>query len=176
MNEYEVLDIALDYLNEDSSKKIIEEKDINFFGTKTKIEIRSYDNKINKQLLNKVDNILKTICNPSLYDYLYKINSNYFEGEINDDSYYDGKTIKSGKDLRDSIDITHRNTAIIISDKHNVIYFCGEYWPDEEHGFSIAFPKGNFVKHPQSSQVRKDYYDEHHNPKYTFLGQWSDCL
>jgi hypothetical protein len=157
------------------SYEIITTKDMNFDGVKIKINIKDSYNSKDSKLVQKVDSVLKTICSPSLYGYLYNLDKDFYETEINTDPYYDGKTIKSGKDLMNAIkeEITNKNTCLYIDGQRNCIYFCGEYWIDPEHGFSIVFPGGNFVK-AKSNKDKK--YDSHYNPLITYIGQYSDAL
>jgi hypothetical protein len=146
----------------------VDSREINFDGIKTTIPIKT-DNPDSK-LLDKVDSVLKTVCSPSLYNYLYKMEKRYYEDEVNTDPYYDGKKIQSGKDLMNACkeQITHKNTKIFINDRRNMIYFCGEYWCDEEHGYCITFPGGKFVKGNESSNK--------YNSKITRMGLYSDAL
>ena len=156
----------------ESYQEVCNPKEINFFGTKTTIKVKSDDPK--SKLISKVDSVLKTICNASLYNYLYNLDKDFYEKEINEDPYFNGKKIKSGEDLKNALkeQITHKNTNIFISNYHNAIYFCGEYFIDDEHGYSIVFPKGNLIKgKPGDSKLDKQY-----KPLITYIGQYSDPL
>lgn len=156
----------------ESSYSEVNTKDIIFDGIKTKVKIKC-DNKDSK-LLSKVDSILKIVCSSSLYNYLYTLDKDLYEKDINQDPYFDGKTIKSGKDLMNAIkdQITHKNTAVFVDNYKNCIYFCGEYWIDEEHGYSIVFPEGKFIKGKAGAKK----YDSNYKPVITFIGQYSDPL
>ena len=152
--------------------------DGSFNGKKFTAKIKT-DNPDSK-LMSKVQSVIKTVGSISLYNYLYESDKNFYRDEVNTDSYYDGKKIESGKDLMNSIEINHKNSTIFVNDRRNTIYFCGEYWVDPEHGFSITFPGGKFVKADKALygelQLRKERYDSHWIPQFTFMGLYSDSL
>lgn len=117
--------------------------------------------------LNECLNLLNSY---ELFDYLYSYHIEMFE-DINSDIYFNGKTIKSGIDLINSItEITQ------IAYYNKVIYICGEYWCDPEHGFSIKFPNGKFIKSKYNSYDynRDEGKDVKYKPICTLLGQSSD--
>ena len=121
-------------------------------------------------MLKVIPSIVKLIEGKELWDYLYKLHEDMFY-EINEDPYFDGKTIKSGKDLKNAIDTRYKIT-IFIDEYDECVYFCGEYWCDEEHGFCVTFPDGKFVKAKEGKKKKgKDY-----SPYYTYLGQFADAL
>ena len=124
--------------------------------------------------MNNIDKVLKAICMESLYNYLYKLNKDFYTYEINEEPYFKGKQINSGKDLYNSIDITDKNTSIFVCDDkyRKCIYFAGEYWVDDEHGFSITFPNGKFVRAGKDGKTVNSNYV----PIATGIGQYSDCL
>lgn len=124
-----------------------------FNGKNNEIEL---DDSIKDEMLEKVENCLLLMNNIELFDYLYMSSKEMFE-YINDDPYFNGKTIKSGEDLKNSIE-----EIKLIAYKDNTYYICGEYWCDDEHGFSISFPDGNFIKENSSNS--------------TFLGNFDDYL
>ena len=142
--------------------------EIEFNGKKYEVNLENIEeNNIN------LEECLTALNNDELFDYLYNYQIKMFE-EINNEPYFEGKTIKSGKDLKNSIE-----SIDLISYNNEVIYVCGEYWCDPEHGFSIAFPKGKFIK----SQYSNYEYDRDQGetvdyiPVCTVLGQFSDgCL
>lgn len=148
----------------DELKKII----TFYFNNKTfKVQIIS-DQEVDIDLTE----CLKLLNNDELFDYLYSYHIKMFE-EINNDAYFNGKTIKSGKDLINSI--TEISQIVYYN---NVVYICGEYWCDPEHGFSIKLPNAHFIKSKYNSY---DYNrDEGKTVKYipicTVLGQFSDYL
>lgn len=119
-----------------------------------------------------LDSVLKILDSNELYDYLYNYHKKEFE-EINNDSYFNGKTIKSGMDLKNSIE-----EIKLIAYYDNVIYVCGEYWCDPEHGFSIKFPNGEFVKSKFDSfdYDRDEGKESDYKISCTLLGQYSDYL
>ena len=119
-----------------------------------------------------INDCLIALNNNELFDYLYKYHKNMFD-EINNDPYFDGKTIKSGEDLKNSI-----QDLKVIAYKKGVVYICGEYWCDPEHGFSIKFPNGKFIKSEYDSfdYNRDEGKDANYTPKCTILGQYSDYL
>ena len=140
-------------------------KIIEFNGTKYNVQLelenfKEYD----------LDNCLKTLNTDELFNYLYNYHNNFFN-EINEDPYFEGKKIESGKDLKNSIE-----SIEIITIKDDVIYICGEYWCDPEHGFSIAFPKGNFIKSQYNFfEYNRDVgLDVDYIPCCTVLGESSD--
>ena len=157
------------------SSEMIDKKEVNFFGTKVTIPVIKSDDeeKISDKLLSKVDNAIKYITTPALYNYLVKLHSKMFD-EISNDDYFDGKSIKSGNDLIEAIkeQIKHKNTMIFVSERYNTIFLCGEYWCDDEHGYSISFPGGKFIKaNSLDNAFNKDY-----EPVATALGQYSSYL
>ena len=117
--------------------------------------------------LNECLNLLN---NDDLFEYLYNYHIKMFE-EINNDKYFNGKTIKSGKDLKNSIEQISQ-----IAYHNNVLYICGEYWCDPEHGFSIKFPNGKFIKSKNAfyDYNRDEGKDVNYIPSCTLLGQFSD--
>lgn len=138
------------------------------FGKNAKVVIyeNEYDNiKIDDSTANAVLKMVGT--NKSIYDYLYKSSSSMFD-EINSDPYYKGKKITSGNDLIKAMTEDLKYSMYI---KQGCIYFCGEYWVDPEHGFSIWFPNGKFVKASNGK-----YQDTKYKPIATKLGQHSDGL
>lgn len=169
LEDYVEGQLPLHSLNENYN--LLKEIPVNIFGNKINLKIKC-DEKLNKKLESKIDNVIKYISAKSLYNYLYNLNKNYYDSEINSDPYYDGKTIKSGTDLLKSIDFNHKNTTLFLDSDRNCIYFCGEYWVDPEHGFSIVFPNGNFIK----GEGKDKKYDSKYNPLFTFMGQYSDAL
>ena len=88
-----------------------------------------------------IKSISQTLNNNEVWEYLYEENKDWFEKEINNDPYYKGKKIESGKDLKTSIE-----KISAIGQYKNIVYVAGEYWVDDEHGFSISFPNGKFTK------------------------------
>lgn len=122
------------------------------------------------EMYKRVPSIVKLIEGDALWNYLYNSEKDYYESEINNDPYFDGKTIKSGKDLKNSIK-TEYKMAIIIDNYYDCTYFCGEYWVDPEHGFAITFPHGKFIK----AQNRK-YRDKNWKPIATYIGQFDEAL
>ena len=113
---------------------------------------------------------LKLLNSDELFNYLYSYHIKMFE-DINIDAYFNGKTIKSGNDLKNSISKISQ-----IAYYNNVIYICGEYWCDPEHGFSIKFPNGKFTKskYPSYNYDRDEGQDAQYIPNCTLLGQFSD--
>ena len=71
-----------------------------FNGKNNEIEL---DDSIKDEMLEKVENCLLLMNNFELFDYLYMSSKEMFE-YINDDPYFNGKTIKSGEDLKNSIE------------------------------------------------------------------------
>ena len=138
------------------------------FNNKTFTVKMESDKKIDVNL----DDVLKVLYSEELFDYLYDYHKEMFD-EINNDSYFAGKTINSGEDLKNSIE-----EIKLIAYFNGVIYICGEYWCDPEHGFSIKLPNGKFIK---SKYNKYDYSrDEGEKARYTItctlLGQYSDYL
>jgi len=119
-----------------------------------------------------ISECLKALDSDELFNYLYRYHIHMFN-EINSDPYYEGKTVKSGKDLKESI-----KKIKIIACKKGVVYICGEYWCDPEHGFSIKFPGGKFVKSKYDvfDFDRDEGKDASYIPKCTVLGHFSDYL
>lgn len=117
-----------------------------------------------------LDECLKLLNNDELFEYLYNYHIKMFE-EINSDKYFNGKTIKSGKDLKNSIE-----QISLIAYYKKVIYICGEYWCDPEHGFSIKFPNGKFIKsiYDFFDYNRDEGKDVAYIPICTILGQFLD--
>ena len=181
IEQMKVLDEALAFLNEeagDDREDIIGHVGIKVFGRTYNIEIGTnrwkgqYANVSYTQQIQAVNKLAKLVTDISLYNYLYNHDKEWYTEEINDDPYYDGKKINSGMDLMKSIDWGHKNTMFMVDPKTKVIYFCGEYWVDEEHGFSIYFPNGKFVKGKPGERV----VDEHWVPIYTGMGQYADSF
>lgn len=129
-----------------------------------------YNVKLNsdKEIDVNVDDCLKILNNEELFDYLYNYHLALFD-EINNDSYFNGKTIKSGQDLKNSIEEIKS-----IAYFEGIVYICGEYWCDPEHGFSISFPNGKFVKSKYDSyDYDRDKGEENeYVPVCTLLGQY----
>ena len=119
-----------------------------------------------------INSVLKLVgSNKSLYTYLYTQNKSLYDDEINKNPYFDGKTIQNGIDLLKAMTNDTRYTLVVTE---KTVYFCGEYWIDPEHGFSISFPNGKFVKAEKESRmtdIRNKYRTE-----ITVLGQFSDAL
>lgn len=152
-------------------------KSINFFGKELNIRhvYLSGGTETSIPIDSKIEQVLKIFStNKGLYNYLYKIHNKLFN-EINNDSYFDGKKIKSGNDLIKAIqDNNGKNIIDIYFDKrNNVYYICGEYWCDDEHGYSICFPGGRFVQ--AKSIDYKDWYKDY-VPVATILGQYDNAL
>ena len=178
--ELEALDEALTFLNESTKDDVIGDVDIKVFGRVYNIQIKTnrWENEYSReshnydQQIQAAIKLSKVVSDISLYNYLYTLNKNYFRDEINTDPYYNGKQINSGSDLMKSIDFGHKNTKFYVDPKTKVIYFCGEYWPDEEHGFSITFPNGKFVKgKPGERTVDKNWI-----PIATAMGLYADAF
>lgn len=135
---------------------------------------KNYNLKIEGEQETNIDisKCLDTLNNDELFDYLYKYHIDMFNN-INGDSYFEGKKIKSGKDLKNSIE-----QIKVISCKNGVIYVCGEYWCDPEHGFSIKFPQGKFIKskYDTFNYNRDEGKDSGYIPICTLLGQFSDYM
>lgn len=139
---------------------------INFNGKDYALKVSG---EISTDNLNECLNYLNS---DELFDYLYKYHKDMFD-EINNNPYYDGDTINSGLDLKNSIE-----QLKVIACVNDVIYICGEYWCDPEHGFSIKFPGGKFIK---SKYDTFDYdrdvgKDANFIPVCTILGQFTDYL
>ena len=119
-----------------------------------------------------INKCLNALASDELFDYLYKYHIEMFK-EINGDTYFKGKTIKSGEDLKKAIE-----KIKVIGYKDGVIYICGEYWCDPEHGFSIKFPGGKFIKskYDNFNYDRDEGKDVDYIPNCTILGQYSDYL
>ena len=152
-------------------------KSINFFGKELNIRhvYLSGGTETSIPIDSKIEQVLKIFStNKGLYNYLYKIHNKLFN-EINNDPYFDGKKIKSGNDLIKAIqDNNGKNIIDIYFDKrNNVYYICGEYWCDDEHGYSICFPGGRFVQ--AKSTDYKDWYKDY-VPVATILGQYDNAL
>ena len=135
---------------------------------------RTFNAKIenDKEIDINLDNIIKILNSSELYDYLFNYHKKMFD-EINNDSYFDGKTIKSGRDLKNSIE-----DIKLVAYFNEVIYICGEYWCDPEHGFSIKFPNGEFIKSKYDSfdYNRDEGKETGYKISCTLLGQYSDYL
>ena len=127
-----------------------------------------------KTLMKKIDNVLKIAgTNKSLYSYLYMISKDFID-DVNDDPYFDGKCCNSEKDLMDALEFTH---VIVDTRRGNTcIYLAGEYWLDDEHGFSITFPDGKFIKAKRDANGYYKTRDSHYAPIATGLGQFSDSF
>ena len=67
---------------------------------------RVYIKSPSKDLLTDsiIKSISQTLNNNEVWDYLYDENKEWFDKEINNDPYYKGKKIESGKDLKSSIE------------------------------------------------------------------------
>lgn len=128
---------------------------IEFNGAEYDVEIIG-----DKELDIEINDCIDILNSDELFDYLYE-NTKWMFDEINSDPYFEGKTITSGEDLKNSIEEISQ-----IGYKRDVIYICGEFWCDPEHGFSISFPNGKFVKKGDAEE----------GSKFTVLGQFSDCL
>jgi hypothetical protein len=140
---------------------------INFFGKPMKVKVHIDERDKDSALINTFDRLLKSVGSSNqLWGYLYNQRKKMFD-EVNKDPYYDGKTCKSGKDLINSVG---RIDYIGIS--RDIVYICGEYWIDDEHGFSISFPNGKFVRLKDGEKL----YDTRYIPIGTVLGQYADAL
>jgi hypothetical protein len=169
------LDSVLEaYFNETNNS---DANSINFFGKELNIRhvYLSGGTETIIPIDSKIEQVLKIFStNKGLYNYLYKIHNKLFN-EINNDPYFDGKKIKSGNVLIKAIqDNDGKNITDIYFDKiYNVYYICGEYWCDDEHGYSIRFPSGRFVQ--AKSTDSKDWYKDY-VPIATILGQYDNAL
>ena len=140
---------------------------ISFFGKSVQLKLNKNLDKAPEEIKKKYNKIINMCCNnKSLYSYLYSINVQLWK-EVNEDSYYEkDQKIKSVQDLINSID-TKQKISLYYNEYNKNVYFSGEYWVDPEHGFSINFPNGEFVKGDQ----------KYNNvDKCTRLGQYSDGL
>lgn len=148
----------------------------NFFGTKKKVLVKDYykNQKFYEENKEMVEKALKTFCsNKSLWSYLYTISEKWIS-EINNDPYFDGKKCESGADLIQAVKDDKKNQLdIFLQDENNniVVYICGDYWLDDEHGFSVNFINGEFVKCKGSKVTYSD-----HRPTCTVLGQYDNAL
>ncbi len=141
------------------------EKIIKFNGKEYNVDIEFCENV-------DIEKCVDILNSDELFDYLYAYHIDMFN-EINEDPYYNGKTVKSGKDLKNSIE-----KISLIKSKNGVVYICGEYWCDDEHGFSIKLPNGEFVKSQYSTfDFSRDQGKEvNYKPICTLLGQYSDSF
>jgi hypothetical protein len=141
---------------------------IKFFGKPMQVKVHLKERDVNSELIKMFNGVLKKVCNSKeLWSYLYSTSKSWIE-DVNDDPYFKGKTCKSTKDL---IDAVEKINYIGIS--QNAIWVCGEYWIDPEHGFSIAFPNGKFVR---SASDKSPSYDSKYNVTSTGLGQYGDAF
>ena len=133
---------------------------------------KEYNVKVDNEEGIDINECITALNNDELFNYLYNYQIDFFN-DINTDPYFDGKTIKSGEDLKNSIE-----EISLISCRDGVIYICGEYWCDPEHGFSIKFPGGKFVKseHNTYNYNRDEGKYAKYIPVCTLLGLYSDCL
>ena len=146
------------------------------------INIKLNENEYNVPLLNSnneiitgedydldLTEILDVLNGDELYDYLYRYQINKFEDINRNSDLFDGKKINSGDDLKQSI----QNIKQLVY-SNGVVYVCGEYWCDPEHGFSIKFPNAKFIK---SGYNLYDYdRDESFITVCTLIGEYSDYL
>ena len=138
---------------------------ISFFGKSIKIEFSKELENDPEEIKNKFNKILNLCCNgKQLYSYIFHLYPKLWK-EINEDSYFEkDQKINNTNDLINSIDTKH--TFLLNYNKYyKIVYFCGNCWFDDEHGFSFSFPNGDFVK---GKDIRS--YD------ITRLGQYSDGL
>lgn len=135
--------------------------DLKFDGKKYSLRVARVDNENGIDI--DISECLDAMDEDDLFDYLYGYHI----------SYFDGTEIKSGKDLKKSIE-----EIKVIAYVRGVIYICGEYWYDPEHGFSIKFPRGKFIKseHDTYDYQRDEGKDVNFIPQCTILGQYSDYL
>ena len=140
---------------------------VNFNGNEYDLRVDS-----TKGINVDISECLKAIDSDELYEYLYQYQKHMFD-EINGDPFFEGKTIKSGNDLKNAIE-----ELKVIACKRDVVYICGEYWCDPEHGFSIKFPNGKFVKSEFETYEynRDEGAAANYTPKCTVLGLYSDYL
>lgn len=147
------------------------------------IKISEHNSGNVEKLMTKIDSVVKTFCtNKALYGYLYKAAEeeygDYYWRQSDDEE--EGKFCKSGADLLDAIkeDIKRYGAKLIVQDYYNTLAICGEYWIDEEHGFSISFPQGKFVKKdsPESKEILKANDNDRYTPYYTKIGHHSDFM
>lgn len=116
----------------------------------------------NEDLVKNLKSTVKLISSKSLYDYLYEYHKKMFD-DIND--YEDG-SISSGSDLMKSL-----HDIDLVTIDNDTVYVSGQCDWDDEHGFSIAFPSGKFVKNSTMDGNHKNDYDKsnHYQPRYTVL-------
>ena len=116
---------------------------VSFFGKTYKCTV--YYENMKKEDIPAAKERLKTFLkekpwnNKKVFDELFKTNSRLIKS-VNEDPYFDGKKVNNGNDLLKSIS---RIDVIQVSKRH--IVMSGEYWLDDEHGFSIDFPNGKFI-------------------------------
>lgn len=120
-------------------------------------------------MLKAIPSIVKLIEGTELWGHLYKLQKDYYD-DINDDPYFEGRKVKSGKDLKNSIDTKYK-VEIYIDAYRNCVYFCGDYWCDPEHGFAVTFPDGKFIKKKDGKPKENKYF-----PYYTYLGSYDEAL
>ena len=157
-------------VSESKSYEVGDTIEIKFNNNRFNVKIKTSGDNDNVDLLSKVDSCVKALNSSDLWNYLYKYHIKLFQ-DINSDSYFDNKKIKSGSDLKKSIE-----EIKVIMIRKDCIYIAGEYWCDPEHGFSICFPKGKFIKSKYDTYDynRDEGKDAKYIPQVTVLGGYDN--
>lgn len=151
----------IDYINEamkqstDDDQKYIS---VSFNGKsyKAELDIRKGSN---EDLASNIKNIVKLINSKAVFDYLYSHHKNFLA------DVYEYENIKSGTDLMKAI-----YNIDLVTIKYDTVYVSGYCDWDQEHGFSVAFPNGKFVKSNKPAEYKSDYDENnHYQPRYTVL-------
>ena len=146
-------------------------KKVPLLGKQAEVTVYIYGGLDKTEVDKRIDNFIrsKTFEDQKIWDALYKKNKSYFE-EINNDPYFNGKKIASPSDLKKSLEIT------AISVHKGSLHVKGEWWGDPEHGFSINFPKDNFVDPNNHTDWKNDYCEHGEKRELSHFGQYSDDL
>ena len=116
----------------------------------------------NEILLKNLKSTIKIMNSKSLYDYLY----NYYKDMFDEMNEYGDCSIESGSDIVKAI-----YGIDLITIEHDTVYVSGYCEWDEEHGFSIGFPNGKFVKNTSNNTDHKNDIDKEnkYQPRYTIF-------
>lgn len=120
-----------------------------------------------------INNALKIFStDKSLWNYLYSISKKWID-EANNDPYFNGKKCKNGNDLIQAIKDDNEILHIHVKIKNEIptIYICGDFWLDDEHGFSVNFINGEFIKCKGNKITYNNY-----TPTCTVLGSYDEAL
>ena len=151
------LEESYDYMEEAAKDSIFKfgDQSINytFFGDNYNLSIKIGKSDFEEKEIEKmINSVIKISKSKSLYSYLYNINKDKIE-ELNEVIDSRDKPVKNGNDLIKSM----QPQSIVL--KRNTVYIVGSYYLDNEHGYSISFPNGKFIKSKSDKKTSTQLLD-----------------